>query len=231
MDEGKRAKRVSQAVQTALNLSHDVKNILQAIKGGTDIIDVGLQRGDIERTKRAWNILKKNLDRIEKLVLDMLEYSKETKLILTDCKFNDLVHAAQNDLLPEALEKGVSITVHTDNTIGSIPLDTDKINDVILNLIINAIDAVPQNTGEISLTTKLAPADNQFCFHVTDNGPGIKDIDSIFEPFHTTKAKVGTGLGLPIVKKIITQHAGTIKVKSTPGSGTTFTVTLPTNNR
>ena len=94
MDDDKRQERVSQAAQTALNLSHGVKNILQAIRGGRDVVDQSLETNDIARAKRGWEILGENLDKIEKLVLDMLQFSKDSKLDIKRSDLNAVVGSA-----------------------------------------------------------------------------------------------------------------------------------------
>jgi len=225
MDKDKNQERVSQAALTALNLSHGVKNILQAIRGGREVVDQSLEINDIERAKRGWDILSENLDKIEKLVLDMLRFSRDSELKIKKSDINNVVESAVEALLASAEESGKQIVVSTDKNIKPIKIDPDKIYDCVLNLLLNAVDAVPKRKGIVEVATE-AKGENVI-LTVSDNGPGIEDKKTIFEPFHTTKARVGTGLGLPIAKKIVTRHQGTIKVKSQPGKGATFTVTLP----
>ena len=108
-------------------------------------------------------------------------------------------------------------------------MDADNMHDVVLNLVMNAIDAVEENKGLITVITSYDRIKQIISFSVKDNGPGISadEKDKIWLPFHTTKPKGGTGLGLPIVRKIIDQHDGTITLDSQPGCGAKFTVTLP----
>ncbi len=227
MDEENRQERISQAAQTALNVSHGVKNLLQAVKGGMEVVDYAFETGDVERAKKGWAILKRNLYRINKLVLDMLTFSKESTPEFASCDFNSLITSAAESLRAAADSCGVSIVLQTDDKISTARLDADMIHDVVLNLVLNAIDAVSEKAGVVNVTTELDSANGLLILRVSDNGPGIEDAEAIFEPFHSAKAKVGTGLGLPIAQKIVNQHAGTIKVDSTPGQGATFTVTLP----
>jgi len=227
MDDESRYQRVSQAAQTALNLSHGVKNLLQAVKGGVEVVDYGFEIDDIERAKKGWEILKRNLYRINKLVLDMLTFSKESEPVFGRCRFNRLVESVAESLRPEADSRGVSIVLQTDDKIGDVQLDADKIYDVVLNLVLNAVDAASDRGGIVNIATELDSQKELLILRVTDNGPGIADTEAIFQPFHSAKPKVGTGLGLPIVRKIVTQHAGSIEVDSKPDRGATFTVALP----
>jgi len=227
MDDQNRYDRISQAAQTALNLSHGVKNLLQAVKGGIEVVDYAFEIGDVEHAQKGWAILKRNLYRINKLVLDMLRFSKESEPEFTSCNFNSLISSAAESLKAEADSRGVSVVVQTDDKIGDARLDADRIYDVVLNLVLNAIDAVSDRTGVVNVTTELDSANGLLILRVSDNGPGIEDAEAIFEPFHSAKTKVGTGLGLPIAQKIVTQHGGTIEVASKPGQGATFIVKLP----
>lgn len=227
MDDENRYQRVSQAAQTALNLSHGVKNLLQAVKGGIEVVDYAFEIGDVEHAQKGWAILKRNLYRINKLVLDMLTFSKESEPEFTSCNLNSLVTSAAESLKAEADSRGVSLVVQTDDKISDMRLDADRIYDVILNLLLNAIDAISDRTGVVNVTTELDSANGLLILRVSDNGPGIEDTEAIFQPFQSAKPRVGTGLGLPITQKIVNQHGGSIKVDSTPGQGATFTVTLP----
>lgn len=227
MDDENQYQRVSQAAQTALNLSHGVKNLLQAVKGGIEVVDYAFEIGDIEHAQKGWSILKRNLYRINKLILDMLTFSKERELEFTNCNLNSFVTTAVESLKAEVDSRGVSLVVQTDDKISDVRLDADGIYDVVLNLALNAIDAVSDRTGVVNVATELDSANGLLMLRVSDNGPGIEDTEAIFEPFHSAKPKVGTGLGLSITQKIVTQHGGTIEVASTHGQGATFTITLP----
>ena len=117
--------------------------------------------------------------------------------------------------------------MNTDEKIQTISADPEQMRDVVLNLLLNAIEAVEENTGKIDIQTEMDINSKQVALHVADNGKGLEDTDRIFDPFYTTKPNVGTGLGLAIVQKVIHNHHGTIKVQSLPAKGTTFTVRLP----
>ena len=209
----------------AVNLSHGIKNILQAVSGGIDVVDTAFKRDDTERAQRGWKILKENLQKINKLVLDMLEFSKVGEPVFIKASLNEIVRSAVDTLVQYAAPRNITIDLKTDDRIPPMYLDTDKIHDVILNLVLNALDAVEDNTGVITVSTTLEQ--NSTTITVADNGAGIKDTKAIFIPFYTSKAKAGTGLGLPIAKKNIEQHNGSIEVNSVPGRGATFIVSLP----
>jgi len=99
----------------------------------------------------------------------------------------------------------------------------------VLNLLTNALEAVPDNAGVITVSSKFDTLDQQAVIRVADNGVGIEpeQMDHIFDIFHSTKGQKATGLGLAVVKKVVEEHGAAIDVDSAPGRGTTFTVRLP----
>lgn len=222
-------KRMAEAGQAMLNMSHGVKNILQAIRSGREVMDKALEIGDLDVAKRAWGILRQNLDRIQKLSLDMLKFSKDETLNLKPCHFNRLVESVAQTLRPQANQRQINILVQVDEHLERVSMDPEQMADVILNLLINAIEAVEAKTGQVTVGTELDAKSQQVILRVSDNGPGIENIEQIFEPFHSTKPNVGAGLGLTITRQIIQSHAGTIVVKSVPNEGTVFTVHIPIN--
>ncbi|AQT67178.1 Sensor protein ZraS [Anaerohalosphaera lusitana] len=225
--EIEKRERVAAAGQTAVNLSHGVKNLLQAIGGASDVMDVSLEREDWKRAKRSWKVLRRNLGRINKLVLDMLEYTKESSPVLSGCDLDGLVRSAVEAMEDEAKEKGVKLEFAEDAKAGVVQLDADKMHDVVLNLVLNAIDAVAKDEGEVRVETGRDEGKGEVWVSVADNGCGVENAEAIFLPFHTSKTKVGTGLGLPIAKKIVEQHGGRIEVESEKGAGARFVVRLP----
>ncbi|MDO8302822.1 MAG: ATP-binding protein, partial [Sedimentisphaerales bacterium] len=225
----KQNQKFTAAGQSTVNLSHGIKNILQAISGAVEVIDYGFEKNQIERAKSSWQILKSNVERLKKFTLDMLAFNRDSKPVFTNGKLNRIVEAAVESLRPKATEKGVSIVLEMDEQIPARPLDADNMHDVALNLVMNAIDAVEENRGLITVATVYDGIKQIISFSVKDNGPGISadQKEKIWLPFHTTKSKGGTGLGLPIVRKIIDQHDGIITLDSQPGCGAKFTVILP----
>ncbi len=219
--------RMEQAGQAALNLSHGIKNILQAVRSGQDVMDDAFRHHDIDQAKKAWNILKRNLDKIQKLVLDMLKFSKDEKPRRQACQFNRLVETVVQTLRPQADQRQVAITIQADEHLGLVQVDPDQMQDVVMNLVLNAVEAVPQQTGQVTIYTEVDEQNRQIILRISDNGKGIEDVRMIFEPFHSEKPHVGTGLGLSIAKKIVQMHQGSIDVQSLPGEGSIFTVTLP----
>ncbi|MFZ9023254.1 MAG: sensor histidine kinase [Anaerohalosphaeraceae bacterium] len=221
--------RMIEAGRAVLNMSHGIKNTLQAIGSGRDVMNEALGRSDIDMAKRTWNILRQNLERIEKLSLDMLKYSKDEALNLKPCDFNHLVESAVKTIRPQANQLQVEIIVQTDEKLQPVSMDAEKMRDVIMNLLVNAIEATEPKTGEVIVRTELDRDNQRVVLRVSDNGRGIGNTDQIFEPFYSTKDNVGAGLGLTIAHKIVEKHGGTLSAQSLPDEGATFTVCIPMN--
>jgi len=217
------------AGKATLNLSHSVKNILQMIGGAAEVIDFGLRSNQIHRVKRSWDILKPNLERMRKYTLEMLDYSKERELNPGPADFNRVIQGAIESLKSQLKTKNSKINIRVDRKIPEVFLDAERIHEMALNLILNAIDIVDDNNGLVSIETKYHPDEERISLAVTDNGEGISDEmkEKIFTPFESEKKGLGTGLGMPIAKQIIDQHNGTIEIDSEVGQGTTFTIYLP----
>ncbi len=207
--------------------AHGIKNILQAIKGGMDVVDRSLTSKDMARAKRAWEILKENIVLINDLVADMLKFTRQSDLLLERCDLNQMVSTVVHSLHVKAHEKDAELTLQVDDSIPVLKLDIARINDVVLNLIINAIEAAEQGKGKIDIRTRFDREARTILLEVEDNGPGIEDAHAVFLPFYSSKKSHGTGLGLAISRKTIEQHKGTVEVQSEPGKGALFTVKIP----
>ena len=223
----RRHRQAAQAGLAALNRSHGIKNLLQALAGSREVVNHAFKIGDMDRARRGWGVLNSNLDQINRLVLDLLKLSHDSSPNLTDCDLNALLRQIVETARQQAEGKNILLGLHVDKDIDTVVLDEDRIAEAVLNIILNAIDAVDPDKGNIAVATQADSTNNQIIIKVSDNGPGIEDTQVIFEPFHTTNLKKGTGLGLSIAKKIIEEHSGKIHVESTPGNGATFTIQLP----
>ena len=220
-------KRMIEAGQAVLNMSHGVKNILQSVRSAEEIMDLALERRDIKQARRTWGILRQNLDRIQKLILDTLKFSKDETLDLQPCRFIELVESVVEAVRSQADQRNVKIIVQTDEHLETISMDSEKMRDVVMNLLINAIEAVAPETGRIIVQTEFDTNHQQSILRISDNGPGIEDADMIFEPFYSSKGNAGSGLGLTIVQKIVHKHGGKLIVQSKLGQGSVFSILVP----
>lgn len=221
--------RLAATGETVAYLSHYIKNILQGMRSGADLIDQGLGGGKIQTIGKGWPIVQRNLDKIFNLTTNMLAYSKDREPNRQMVQLDQIVTEVVELVQRHADERDVMLLPETDDEHPPIPVDPDGIHQVVLNLITNAIDAVEPHDGVINVKIDFDEQAQEAVLTIADNGPGIdsEDLRSIFEPFHSTKGQGGTGLGLAVARKIVHEHGGRIDVSSMPGDGTRFRVRLP----
>jgi two-component system NtrC family sensor kinase len=167
------------------------------------------------------------VERLIKIVQRMLDFYRPSRGGVEPADVNQIVERVLS-LIQKRLEHG-DIDVHTElaDDLPVVPIVSDQISQVILNLLINAIEAMPTG-GRLWLKTELSEEEDDVLVTVRDSGPGMsaEQVNRLFEPFYTTKPG-GTGLGMAISYGIIERHGGAIDVLSEPGRGTTFVVALP----
>jgi len=221
--------RLAAVGQAIASLSHYIKNILQGIQGGSHAVESGLTRIDVDAVSQGWEIVRRNLHRINSLVLDMLSYSRQAPPNLVKTSVNTVIQDVVELSLPGMREKKIALTTKLDPALPEISIDADGLHHACLNIINNAIEASPPLTGKVEVSTRLSPAGDEVFITVADNGPGIPPAEElkIFQAFYSTKGQKGTGLGLAAAKKIVEEHDGRIVVKSLPGKGAAFTIQLP----
>ena len=172
-------------------------------------------------------IVQRNLGRINELILNMLAYSKGREPRLENLNVNTVVEDCVALVTPRADERGVALLRDLDD-VPAIPTDADGLRQAVLNLLSNALDAVSDLEGVITVSTRYNTMNRLLYIKVIDNGHGMdpEEMEHIFTPFYSSKGQRGTGLGLTVTKKIIEEHGGRVETVSTPGRGTTFTITL-----
>jgi len=220
--------RLAAVGETVASLSHHIKNILQALSAGTDLVEMNLLRNDLDSAREAWPIVQRNLERINALILNMLAFSKQREPAVENINVNQVLTDCLDLFTPKADELGVAVMADLED-IPAISADVSGLQQAFTNLLTNALEAVPQQTGIITLVSRYDPANQEVVVTVTDNGEGIAEdrLEKIFVPFWSSKGHGGTGLGLAVTKKIIEEHRGRIEVDSKVGHGTTFKIALP----
>ena len=166
---------------------------------------------------------------MQELVLDMLTYSKEREPEYELSDINEIIESVCDLVGTKVSKNGVHITCTLDPLLGEIMLDPKGLRRCLLNLVSNAVDACKdEEEGSVEITTETND-DTTFLIKVSDNGCGIKEQErkKMFQIFFSTKGSKGTGLGLAVTQKIISEHSGTIAVESEVGRGTIFTIELP----
>ena len=226
------AERLAAVGQTIAGLSHHIKNILQGIRGGSYLIEEGLKANDADVTQKGWRIVDRNQERISKLVMDMLTFSKERQPDLVSSDINDVVRDVAELMESRACDLGVRVITKLDAAIPRLTFDPEGLHRSLLNIVTNAIDACCEldgRDGEVTVETFLNREKETLNIVVRDNGVGIDSdaIDKIFSVFESDKGNRGTGLGLPVSKKIVQEHSGDIHVENLPDNGCVFTISIP----
>ncbi len=226
---GLQAERMAAIGETTAALSHSIKNILQALRGGADVVEMGLRGANVPQAAKGWRIVDRNLEKIYNLTMNLLAYSRPREPKLEQINPKVLIEECLELIAAAASEKGVMAVADADPNHPAFPADPDGLHQVLMNLLINAMDAVEPTKGLIRVVCRYDSEAKQSIIEVIDNGVGIPPnlMNHMFELFHSTKGNRGTGLGLAVAKKIVDEHDGSISVRSKQGEGTTFTIRLP----
>ncbi|MGA2915180.1 MAG: PAS domain-containing sensor histidine kinase [Sedimentisphaerales bacterium] len=234
--EEKLAQIMEMKSQFISTVSHELRTPLTAIKEGLNIVLDGIAGRVKKKQKEFLNLASRNVDRLSMLINDVLDFQKlETGKIKFDFsphKIAETVREAYETMKLFAQKNKIDLTIKLADDLGEAIFDHNRIIQVLTNLLSNAIKFTPQG-GKVSL--EVIRQQKEIIITVSDTGMGIpkEDLPKIFERFYRVKRLgkeiQGTGLGLPIVAQIISQHSGRILVESELNKGTTFTVYLPTN--
>ena len=222
MEEGfRKAERLATIGELAAMVGHDLRNPLTGITGATYYLEKTLGQRIKGKEKEMLNVIEDSVRHSDKIVNDLLEYSRELRLELSDTNPRSVTSKA---LALVRIPKNIRLVDSTKNQ-PKIRVDVDKLTRVFVNLIRNAVDAMPKG-GKLTITSRQLDRKLQVSF--ADTGVGITgDVkEKLWSPLFTTKAQ-GIGLGLPIVKRLVEAHGGAVTVETKPGKGSTFTVTIP----
>lgn len=227
--QGLMAERLAAIGETTAALSHSIKNILQALRGGADVVEIGFRNNNLTQATKGWKIVDRNLEKIYNLTMNLLAYSRHREPKLEPIAPEKLINECLELIAHSANEKGVMAIADVEKDVPPVPMDYDAMHQAVMNLLANAMDAVEPHKGLIKVLCKFDTAENELVIEVNDNGPGIPPtmMQHLFELFHSTKGNRGTGLGLAVTRKIISEHEGTISARSSSEEGTTFTLRIP----
>jgi signal transduction histidine kinase len=225
--------RLAALGQMAAGLAHEIRNPLGSIKGAAQVLQPIGQESKDSAIKEFLNIIVEEVDRLNKIVSQFLDYARPYRGDPRPLDINDVVRKTLQFLENEEDARKVEISTALFDGLPQVRADPEQLRQVFLNLSINALQAMNQG-GKLHVSTSLRRSTRRGVaaafleVRFRDSGAGIptNDLKSLFIPFFTTKEK-GTGLGLPISQRIIENHGGTIEVRSKLGAGSTFTVLLP----
>jgi signal transduction histidine kinase len=221
------------------NVTHELRSPLGAIESYANMIAEDIRVGKVEEVMESVTIVRNNTTRLSRFINNILDLAKiETKtdfLRRTKVRAETLLHETQALFAAKAREKKVQLTVRANETI-VLSVDSDKIQQVLTNLVSNALKFTPTNG---SITLSAVQEKGRASLRVEDTGPGIApaDLDRIFNRFEQVRDRVeqtegpkGTGLGLAIAKGLVEAHGGALTVHSEPGRGSVFCLSLPSEN-
>jgi two-component system sensor histidine kinase HydH len=219
----KRQEKLAAIGHLAAGIAHEIRNPLSSIKGLATFF-LGKSR-DSSQEQSAARTMVQEVDRLNRVVTELLEFARPSELQLEQCEVNQLVRHSLDLVRRDAESKGVNIRFEPEQEELWAYLDQDRLNQALLNLYLNAIQAMQQG-GELKV--QAAVQGSQVRISVSDTGAGIaqSELERIFDPYFTSK-KSGTGLGLAVVDKIVQAHQGRIKVQSSSGQGSSFILLLP----
>jgi len=225
-----RADRLASLGTLTAGLAHEIRNPLVAIKTFTQLLPERLD--DEEFRNHFLNVTAGEVDRISSLVNELLEFARPSQPNLNREDLNQVVERMLLLIATASHKKNLQIVKEYQPSLPPVLFDKEQIKQVLFNVLLNAIDAAPENST-ITVGTRLLEKNgyqDQVQIMVRDNGKGIpkEDVDKIFTPFYTTKRQ-GSGLGLAISHQIIEEHHGTIEVESEENQGATFYINLPVN--
>jgi nitrogen-specific signal transduction histidine kinase len=238
-DQLRHSQKMQAVGQLAGGIAHDFNNIIHAMLG---FLSFALDEAPEGTTLRDDLLkVKKSAERADSLTKQLLAFSRRQVIEVVDLDLNELISETL-DMLRRLLSEAIVLEFHAGDQLGAVRADPQQIEQVLMNLCVNARDAIGK-TGRIDISTRKEELDLSFCaahptaspgphivLEVSDDGVGMSEetLEQIFEPFFTTKAVgAGTGLGLASVYGIVEQHHGVISVKSAVDQGTTVTVYLP----
>ena len=219
----------AEIAQLAGGLAHEIKNPLSTIRLNVGLLAEDLAEGDSPQDRRALKkieIVQRECLRLEELLNDFLNFARAHKLDLEPVDINRQLKETLDFFGPRARESKIDIIEYFANNLPTVMLDRRSFHRAVLNLVINAQQAMP-NGGQLVVRTRAAA--NAVAIDLIDTGTGIDDKtkERLFDPFFSSK-RGGSGLGLPTTRKIIEAHGGLIAMQSEIGHGTQFTILLPT---
>jgi len=221
--EIERSERLASLGRLAAGVAHEIRNPLSSIKGFATYF--GERYKGIPEDRKTAEIMVQEVERLNRVITQLLEFARPMTVQKKRLHPEPVIQHSLKTIEREAEASNVRIESKIGSEILQVPMDADRITQVLLNLYLNAIEAMD---GGGTLTVTAAHESKGLRISVADTGKGIQgeDIHHVFDPYFTTKPS-GTGLGLAIVHRIIESHGGEVKIESEPGRGTTVTIILP----
>lgn len=214
---------------TITNIAHNIKNLLTMNKGAEDLMEIQLKNINNEKVNNSWKIVQQCLEQINKLAMNMLDFTRTQPARLIRININEKLQAYQRLYEENFIREGNTVVLDLDPRIEEWVIDEEGLRRAMLNLVVNANDALKgKKDGRITIST-IMDEQKRLNIKVSDNGAGIDDdkIKHVFQLFYTTKGTSGSGLGLPSVQRFVERLGGSISVNSEKGKGSEFQLNIP----
>lgn len=228
------SERLAAIGQAVTGIQHSMKNMLNALKGGSYMVKVAMAKEDRALLEEGWGIVQQGIESMTMLSKKMLLYAKELQPELDRTDLKQLFERIHNVVKQTTTDQGIEFTTEVEPGLPMVLCDSGLIHSVVMDLVSNSIDACAQHKYDeggpkISVTVSHPLRSNHVAIEVNDNGGGMTEEvrKHIFTPFFSTKKKLGTGMGLTLTARMVSVHGGKINVESQPGCGSTFQVLLP----
>jgi len=215
------------------SISHGIKGLLTGLDGGLYLLGSGLKANDLMKIEEGGNILKMMVERIRRMVSDILFYAKERNLRRDEVDILTFANDVLRVVEPKSKTLNIALVKDFDFSVDKIHIDAGFVHSALINILENAIDACIRNDQKKNhkIVFSVKNDEKHLFFIVSDNGIGMdtETQDKLFTLFFSSKGQEGTGLGLFLSNKIIAQHGGSINVDSVQGQGSRFTIKIPIN--
>ena len=224
------SKSLAAVGESITSLSHNIKNILQGISGATHLVEAGIADDDLEMTRLGWEIVTRNQNKVNDLVLDMLSFTKTSNPDLRVVDLNALIERVLDEVHSDIQRARITMEWTPDPLLDMPILDPKLISRALRNIVRNAIEACADMTeGKIGIRCRYDENEPKIHICIEDNGCGIDDdsLTNIFSVFESSKSNRSTGIGLAIAQKIARDHDGEVTVESELGRGSKFCLVLP----
>ena len=223
--EVERSRRLASIGRLAAGVAHEIRNPLSSIKGFATYF--GERYKDSSEDRKTAEIMVHEVERLNRVISQLLEFAKPVNIKKENISLGKIIQHSIKMIERSALDKNIDIQMNVPSGLPEIAVDSDRINQVFLNLYLNSIEAM-ENGGTLSVTVSHDMELQRLKIEIEDNGKGIdqKDLANVFDPYFTTRQS-GTGLGLAIVHRIIESHNGEVRIESEPGKGTSVIIYLP----
>ncbi|GAB4331184.1 MAG: ATP-binding protein [Candidatus Abyssubacteria bacterium] len=225
----RRAERLSTLGELSAGVAHEIRNPVASITGAAEILQD--PQTPSARRQEFMDLMLKEANRLNRVVANFLELARFRRLRREKVNVNDIIWRMLQILDLQLGRKNISVHTHLEPELPGVNVDVGQMEQAVLNVLLNAVAAMPQG-GSLDLTTSLTRHNGtqKLVVTISDTGTGIapEHLPHVFDPFFTTKSD-GTGLGLPIVKRILQAHGGSVDISSERAKGTRVTMMLPLN--